>query len=260
MDGLFHSPKLTLARADCHIDEFNEAVCRFNAERPWARFVDKDTDAGRDLHKIRLIKDPPEILSCILFDATNNLRAVLDQLGYASAVAGKSPSLKSIKFPFGSTEEKFRNNVAGGCKDLPAEIRAIFERFKGYQGGNDPLWATNEIANANKHFALNGLLIARPDAFFSARIEGHGTLQEIVSPGGAGIGWDAGKHEITLFAATPGSKADVHANVTASVTIDGIQIQGCDTAPSFLKAARDEVESVLMATEAECRRLGFEIT
>jgi hypothetical protein len=259
MADLFHSPRLTLARAEHHIREFNETVDTFIAEKPWTRFVEHDPKLGRDLHKAKLTKEPPEILSCVLFDATNNLRAVLDQIGYASAVAAKSPSLKAIKFPFGPTEEKWRNNLNGRCKDLPTEIRSIFERSNAYPGGNDPLWATNEIANANKHFGLKGLLLTRPDAFFSARIEGRGGREEIVSPGGAGIGWDAGKNEVTLFVAEPGAKTHVHVNITASVAIDGIQIHACPTAPALLDAARNEIKRILMATEAECRRLGFQI-
>src|SRR5262245_52916922 len=257
MADLFHSPQLTLVRASHHIHEFNETVNRFIAERPWTRFVEHDSNLGHDLHKAKLIKEPPEILSCILFDAMHNLRAVLDQIGYASAVAAKSPFLKAVKFPFGPTEQKWRNNLAGGCKDLPTEIRVIFEGFKAYPGGNDPLWATNEIANANKHFALKGLLLTRPDAFFQARIESRRGIEEIFSPGGAGIGWDAGKNEITLFTAEPGAKTQININIYASVAVDGIQIHGCPTAAAFLDTARNEVERVLVATKAECRRLGF---
>lgn len=91
MDDLFHSPRLTLARAHHHINEFNETINRFIAEKPWASFVDKDSEVGRDLHKVKLRQQLPEFLPCILFDAT--LRAVLDQVGYASAVAAKSSSL-----------------------------------------------------------------------------------------------------------------------------------------------------------------------
>lgn len=137
------------------------------------------------------------------------------------------------------------------------EIRAIFERFKAYPGGNDALWATNEIANANKHFALKPLILARPDAFFSARITSPESFGDIVSPGGDGIGWDSGKNEITLLAVQAGSKADINIHIAISIAIEGISIQGSETALTFLDAARNEVERVLMATEAECRRSGF---
>ena len=74
MTDVFRSPQLTLIRAHHHIRDFRETVNRFVAEKPWTRFVDKNSNPGK-------------FLPCILFDATNNLRAVLDQVGFASAVA-----------------------------------------------------------------------------------------------------------------------------------------------------------------------------
>jgi hypothetical protein len=155
MAGLFDSPRLTLERADHHIRDFADAVDGFTAKQSWTYFVDQTSSPGRDLHKIRF-HPLPKILPCILFDAANNLRAVLDQIGYASAVSAQSPSLKNIKFPFGPSAADFKNNVAGRCKDVPDEIRAIFEASNAYPGGNDTLWAINEIANTNKHLLSRG--------------------------------------------------------------------------------------------------------
>jgi hypothetical protein len=131
MTDLFNSPRLTLVRAQHHVHEFNDTVDRFIAEKPWTKFIDKDSVPGHDLHKVKFTQQLPEMLPCILFDATNNLRAVLDQVGYASALAAKSLSLKAIKFPFGPTEEKWRYDLAGRCKDLPTEICSIFEGVQG---------------------------------------------------------------------------------------------------------------------------------
>jgi len=148
MTDVFRSPQLTLIRAHHHIRDFRETVNRFVAEKPWTRFVDKNSNPGKYLYKIKFRQQLPEILPCILFDATNNLRAVLDQVGYASAVAARGSSLKATKFPFGPTEEGFRNNLAGGCKDLPLEMQDLFRSFNAYKGGNDTLWSLNANANA----------------------------------------------------------------------------------------------------------------
>jgi hypothetical protein len=198
MPDFFYSARLTLARAQHHIRDFNSAVQGFINSKPWAYIIDKTTQPGQDLHKIQFTIGLPDMLPCVLFDATNNLRAVLDQAGYASAVAAKSPSLKATKFPFGPSREHWQNNLDGGCKDLPTEIRALFESAASYKGGNNTLWAVNEIANAKKHLALRPLVISRPLAFFTARGEGPGDVGEIVSPGGFGVGWDSHKREITL--------------------------------------------------------------
>ena len=149
MIDVFHSPRLTFERAQHHIREFKSTVRDFVDSKPYTYIVDDKSDLALDIHKIKFTREVPRELPCVLFDAANNLRAVLDQSGYAAALAAKRP-LKSVKFPFGPTDADFRNNVAGGCKDLPPEIRAIFERCNAYERGNGVLWALNEIANTNR--------------------------------------------------------------------------------------------------------------
>jgi hypothetical protein len=257
MPDLFHSPRLTLARAQHHIRDFNQIVQEFVNSKPCVYFVDKQTQPGQDLHKVQFTSDPPDMLPCVLFDATNNLRAVLDQAGYASAVSANSPSLKAVKFPFGPTLQDWRNNVTGDCKDLPLEIRAIFEAAKSYKGGNNTLWAVNEVANAKKHQALRPVVVSTPSAFFKAQSIGPGGLDEVTSPGGFGIGWKPEKREITLWSAPAATRTDLDLNLTFSIVIDGVDVIAGQQAAIFLNSAYDEVGRVLLETEAECRRLGL---
>jgi hypothetical protein len=90
---------------------------------------------------------------------------------------------------------------------------------------------------------------------------GKGWFSDVASFGD--LGWDPAKREITLFilggAGYTASKSDVATNVAINVAIEGIETLGGKSAVSVLDAARNEVERVLMATEAECRRLGFQI-
>ena len=195
------------------------------------------------------------MLPCILFDATNNLRAVLDQLGYASAVAAKSPSRKAIKFPFGLTEDDFRNNLSGGCKDLPAEIRAIFGNSNAYKTGDTILWAINEIANAKKHFALKPLVISKPSAFFTGESITERAYEQVISPGGFGIGWDPGEGEITLMSIPKGSDFNIDADVDFNIAIDGIDVLESQQAAHVLANMSEIVTSIFLAVETECRRL-----
>jgi hypothetical protein len=258
MGDVFYSPRLTLVRARRHILDFTKIVNEFVDSKPWTEFVDKDTDPSRDLYKLKFTQALPEMLPCILFDAANNLRAVLDQAGYASAVAAKSPSLKATKFPFGPTERDFKNDLARWCKDLPPEIRAIFESSNAYKTGDSTLWALNEIANDNKHCALKPLIIASPSAFFSGKSVGKGGIDEIVSPGGAGIGWDSEKNEITLMAALPGTNFRLGvSNLTFNIAIDDIDTLESQQAIDVLEAMAHKVEGILSATEAKCRGLGI---
>ncbi len=257
MADLFYSARLTLVRAQHHIRDFNTTVNEFVNGNPWTEFIDKDSNPSQDLYKVKLTHALPEMLPCILFDATNNLRAVLDQAGYASAVAAKRPSLKAVKFPFGPTENDFRNNSAGGCKDLPSEIRTIFENSNAYKGGDSTLWALNEIANTKKHCALKPLVVANPSVFFSGESVGKGGISQIVSPGGFGIGWDPEKNEITLMSVPAGSNFRIDSLITFDIAIEGIDTLGSQPAIHVLNAMSQKVERILLATEAECRRLGF---
>lgn len=257
MPDVFYSPRLTLVRAQQHINDFKNSVQEFTDSKPWEYRVDKESRPGQAFHKVIFTRELPEMLPCILFDATNNLRAALDQAGYASAVAAKSPSLKATKFPFGPCERDWQNNLAGGCKDLPQAIRAIFENARSYKGGDDILWAVNEIANAKKHLALRPLVITAPSAFFTARSVGPGGLEEIVSPGGFGIGWDGNKREITLWSGPESTLVDLEANVTFTVAVDGMDvISNCQTT-LFLTAAYQKIARIVADAEAECRRIGF---
>jgi hypothetical protein len=253
MTDAFRSPKLTLRRAK---HEFESVANGFVSNRPYTMI--RDTDPlmpGCEIHKAKF-DEFPEMLPCILADAANNLRSALDQCGHISAVVAQRPT-KSVKFPFGSCEKEWRNNLTGGCKDLPTEIRAIFERHKAYPGGNNPLWAINEIANAQKHFELMAMPLREPSVFFNVVATTKSARWEFNSPGGFGIGWDSEKREVVLFSVPAGAQTDIQANIAFTIAVDGPQVIRRESAISLLNAAVGEVESVLMGTEAECRRLGF---
>ena len=56
-----------------------------------------------------------------------------------------------------------------------------------------------------------------------------------------------------------GMQPNITANVTFDVAIDGIDTIGGQQARHVLAAMSRIVESILLATEAECRRLGFQL-
>jgi hypothetical protein len=164
--------------------------------------------------------------------------------------------LKATKFPFGPCEKKWRHNLAGGCKDLPSEIRDLFEQFKSYKGGNDTLWAVNEIANTKKHCALIPLMIDKARANFNAVLPEDGWVgRNVVDAAGVISAWNPEKHEMTLVTVPNGMDPYIRGNFTFTVAISGIEIMRSQPAIGFVDQMRSVVYSVLMATEAECRRL-----
>jgi hypothetical protein len=66
--------------------------------------VEQDFDACSTtfVDKVVLVKPLPEEISDVAFDAVNNLRASLDQAGYAVSVAAGGKG-KDTYFPFGAT-------------------------------------------------------------------------------------------------------------------------------------------------------------
>ena len=253
MRDLFASPRLTILRAQHHIYDLNAKINEFVNNQPWSHAIEKDVDRIHDLHKIKFDRRLSADLPNILFDASNNLRSVLDQAGYAAAVGSGNTRLKATKFPFGATEEKWRNNLAGGCKDLPAEIQTFFASFQSYKGGNDLLWALNELCNTSKHMSLVPIGVVRgPMAW--GRIK-HGwrepDLPEII--------WNPEKYEITFDRTRPGDilQFDHKKSFTVSVAIESIEAIANQPAIGVLNQMMHIVDSILAGTEAECRRLQF---
>ena len=125
MTDPFVSSKLTLARAEHHIRDLERQIEPFINKEFWSYVVEKDTDGITNIHKVRFYRRlPPEVL-CILFDAANNLRAALDQAGYAASVLSGKVEPKRTYFPFADSEFELANVVARRSKDLPLKLEAL---------------------------------------------------------------------------------------------------------------------------------------
>ena len=74
-----------LRRAKQQIDDLETQIHTFAKEKPWSHIVEKDADGVANLHKVKFTERLSEDLPHIVFEAANNLRAVLDQLGFAVA-------------------------------------------------------------------------------------------------------------------------------------------------------------------------------
>jgi hypothetical protein len=251
---LFESPRLTIARARHHIDDLNARIDEFVSSKPWSEVIEKDSDGIHDLHKVKFARRLPADLPCIVFDAANNLRAVLDQSGYASAVAAGYLDPKNTQFPFGDNLAGLEYVIKRGrCKDLPPEILALFRRFKPCLGGNDTLWALNKLCNTKKHCALV------PFSIGWASVEFFGPSGESQGKSGSLLGWsprwDPDKYELSF--PRPNTTANHKTNVALNVAFFGPHVLFSKPAVAFLREMMSVVDGIFSATEAECRRLGL---
>jgi hypothetical protein len=275
MSNPFDSPRLTILRAQHHIDDVNAKVTEFITNQPWSHRVENDNQNPRnELHKIVFERRLPANLPNIVFDAAMNLRAVLDQCGYASAIASGKADPKSTYFPIGEDADGLEKAVIGRgrCKDLPAEILTLFRGFKPYKGGNDAIWALNRLCNTNKHATLAPFDLGQFD--LSALQEVTKTIRPL--PGGGGqiiiegnlrgftgritpssSSWDPDKHEITIWGVPREASPQYKASVALNVAIEGIDTLSRKPVVAVFGEMMRVVDGILSATEAECRRLGF---
>lgn len=258
MSDLFESPRRMLRHGERHIADLEARINAFTQDKPWAIVREKDDSGLNNFFKVKFTRQLSDDLPHIIFDSANNLRSALDQTAFAVAVRHTSnPKPKSAKFPVGPTEADMLINEKGGCKDLPPEVRALFRSFKAYKGGNNALWALNELCNAPKHQLLYPLQIAggttemKPRSMVVSPREGQ--IFELHAPR-----WDREKYEL-VFARMP---TDVEFcgdfNVTFTVALDDVDEVIRNQHPvAVLGAMAREVAEVINLTETACKAVGL---
>ena len=158
----FVSPRRTLRRAKQHVEDFHFRTIAFRKNKDWSYVIEKDDQGGAKRHKIKFNREFFEDLPGIVLDAASGLRAVLDQTGYAAAVASGVQAPKRAYFPLADDATQLENVIARRrCDDLPPEILALFRAFKPYKCGNILLWSLNKLANTKKHAFLTPIQLDR---------------------------------------------------------------------------------------------------
>jgi hypothetical protein len=248
-DPLHHS-RYSVEHAKRRILELEGEITVFNKTDPCARVLERDPNTAEFVHKIKLVKPLPVALSGIAFDAVTNLRSALDQAGFAVAVAaGKNG--RAAHFPFGETLAEVRSRAKGGSKNIPKEIFDVMVSAKPYKGGNILLWALNKLCNTNKHEIIIPMGMAAGGVVMASGTSMKGPLKISVPR------WDSAKNEMEYLRTGPTTVADINCLLTFYVAIGKIEIMEGQTAPTVLNAMAGEVEPVLMAIEAEARRIGL---
>lgn len=245
----FQSSRESVDWAKNHITNLESQAVAFFNTNPYSRIVEIDPNTAEKVHKVRLVKPLPVALSHIAFDAVNNLRSALDQAGFAAGILAKPGNPKYTNFPFADSAAQLEVVIKGRCKDIPQDVVNIMRGFKPYKGGNDLLWALNQLANTNKH------AIVRPVATLvgGVRLVGPGS-----SIGGVAIGvtpWDSAKNELEFARSNPGGTFEMNVQVSSHIAICDIEFIGGKPAIAVLNDMASIVESIIMAIEAECRRI-----
>jgi hypothetical protein len=247
----FSSARLLIRGAYEDIDRLDAAFDAFFKSEPYAKVVETDPHGAVDFHKVKMTKKLPALLSRDVARVGNELRSALDQAGYAMAAASGKARLKYTYFPFGASTAHLEDVIRGRCKDLPKEIATLFRSFNPYRGGDDLLWAINEIANGIKHRFIvpvgQGVGKAILEHFRADQLI-HGAFPPL---------WDSANDEMVFCVVRHGSDVSYDYNLGFFVAFGNIDVvRGMHVTPT-LKSMAAKVDSIIAATEIEARRIGL---
>jgi hypothetical protein len=151
MSNNINSAVELLSDAGTQIDELALKIEHFFQSNPYQRIIEHNAKIGVDTHKIKLTREIPGEFRSKTRHIASDIRSSLDHIAYAAGVATGKLKPKKTLFPFAKAEGEELNIRKKNCIDYPQEIFDIFWNFKPYLGGNETLYALNEIANCNKH-------------------------------------------------------------------------------------------------------------
>jgi hypothetical protein len=234
------------------LPDLNRKIDEFHNLNPYAKIIEPDVQAGWEVHKIKLIHPFPEAFGNLVGDVVGNLRESLDTAGYAIAIAANSLKTKNTAFPFARDVTQMASSI-GRSADLPKEIQSFFCGFQPYRGGDDLLWALNELCNGKKHKIITtmGTIMWRGHAF----AQGKGRPFSMPDP----HVWDSSKNEMVILKlgpiVVPSATWDYGFDFYPFVAINEIPVVSGQPVLGLLYQLCLKVESVLMAIEAEARRL-----
>lgn len=254
MSSPFSSPRTLLAHGRSHIQKLHTGIQSLHGRKCCEYVIDIDPNTSEQLHKIKFDQTAFDAFPVIIFDAATTIRATLDQIGFAAAVVGGIAQPKSALFPIADDQDQLRNVIARKrCKDLPPQILDLFIAAKPYRSGNHALWSLDQISNAKKHARL--LPIGLGQCGFIG-----GNIKVVNRSGRLTLSnrWDAQKFEVLLIRAALDAEVQFDTNFTFALAFDqSIEAVKGKGPVAALNTMADEVERVLVATEAECRKMGL---
>ena len=256
MSDPFASSKSNLAWAKETLwPDLDRRLREFHTLDPYAKVIEPDPhNPGWEIHKIKLIQPFPESFGNLTSDIVVNLRSALDNAGHAIAIATGKPDARNTAFPFAKDIGHMASSI-GQSADLPKEIQSLFCGFQPYRGGNDFLWALNELCNGNKHKFLTPMQTVMWRGKVAVR--GFGRPFSMPDP----HKWDSANNEMVVVRLgpiqVPDATWDYDFDFFPFVAINEISIVESKPILAILSGLCQIVEGILMAIEAESKRLGI---
>lgn len=151
------SARLKIERAKKHLEELQREVTAFWATKPYAINFDTETEPGKRLYRMKFTNDVPPHWGAAAGDVIHNLRASLDNVATALAVANGTTSknvLRQTYFPIGVSKEAFEKKLASDLKGASDEAKRIVRLMKPYRGGTEAFRRLHDLDILDKHSHL----------------------------------------------------------------------------------------------------------
>jgi len=250
MDDPFYSSKFSIDWANDHIAEFEREMNAFFQLDNYTTVTDFDADGTHQLLKFKLTKQMPRALNGHTIDTVYNLRAALDQAICSVTMLSNLPTDYTF-FPFARSETDFPNALNGRCGHLPKDIFNLVGTFEPYKGGNNLLWALNELCNTNKHGILRPVVMGTYSLMAEGTSQGSG-LKIFQRPQ-----WDRAKNEMILAEAPISAKFAMKYDYSFGIGFSDIEFINGKPVITTLNKFLSEVKGIVMAIEAEAQRIGL---
>lgn len=248
MSEPFDSSRQKFARAEEHFIDLQKKINEFIWSYPYERVIEPHPDDPKKLvHKFRLNKPLPPAIANIAADLAGNLRNALDNAAYDIAIASGLTNPKFTSFPFAGSVEQMANSL-GRSKDLPKEIQSLFCGFQPYLGGDDLLWALNEICVADKHKMVIPIGAGAFRTAASVHVTGWFSMPDPHV-------WNRAKNEMEVVTILEGSTFEYDFDFRTFVAFNEIGVIDGKPVFSVLHEIGSKVHRILIGMEAEARRL-----
>jgi hypothetical protein len=250
-DG-FYSAKLRIERAKEHLNDLEAQINSFFGEKPYTRVVEPDPNGTHEIHKLRLTKPFPFRWRILATEIIEHLRASLDHATWATGyLSTRNPDIQQVAFPFGETLSDLDNSMRRRSKNLPPEIQALLRTFQPYKGGNDLLFDLNDMCNLSKH----ALIAFIANAIADGEIRGSGWAEpiDLYDP----LTLDRAKNEIPYARVRRSLHFDHEIKISIYPAIEHRETTSAEPAIAVLDAMGSEVRRIVLAIEAESRKIGL---
>lgn len=248
-----NSAKEMLADASSLIIELEKDISKFFMSKPYKTIVEHNSKTRADTHKIKLTQEIPGQFRSKARHIASDIRSSLDHVGFAAALAQGKANPRKTYFPFAKADTEESNVRKGNCKDIPQEIFDVFWGFRPFIGGDDVLWALNEIANCNKHRSVVPVGHGLGGQHMMKNFKCDGLCHEMAFP----PRWDAANNEAILCIVDSSANTTYDIRLSFDICFGDISVVKGYPVVNTLRYLHKKANEIILASEVKGKQLGY---